>query len=517
MVVLAASICTRSGKPVLSRQFRDMPRSRIEGLLAAFPKLTDAGTQHTTIETETVRYVYQPLEELYIVLITNKQSNILQDIDSLHLFAQITQSICRTIDEREILRNAFELLSAFDEAVALGYKENLTLSQVKTFMEMESHEERIQEIISRNKEFEASEERKRKAKQLDIQRKELAKSGRGGTPRTPLYPTYQPPPPQTRSPATPALDTYEAEKRKTYIAAPKGKGMQLGKKSKTTDIFEKVRNELDASAEETAPLVAVPSHSTASASQPISSEFANPISVVINETISAEVSREGVVKSYEIKGDLQLSISDPSLNKIKLAVTAEESNGVQFKTHPNVDKNLFASSKVIQAKDANRPFPANGNALGVLRWRQASKPGVAEDSVLPITFVVWVNTGANNHYSITIEYELTNAEERLQDVVISIPYQTSEPIINSPDEVYEVTGASVDWSVKFINAENTSGSFEIEAQTDDEGEFFPMEVRFRKETPFVNVDVLTVNLTELNEEVDFHKEVRCVASGYTIT
>lgn len=148
-VVLAASICTRGGKAVLSRQFREMPRSRIEALLASFPKLADSGTQHTTVEQDTVRFVYQPLDELYMVLITNKQSNILQDIDSLHLFAQVVSNTCKSLDEREILRNAYELLSAFDELVTLGYRENLTISQIKTFLEMESHEERIQEIISR--------------------------------------------------------------------------------------------------------------------------------------------------------------------------------------------------------------------------------------------------------------------------------------------------------------------------------------------------------------------------------
>jgi hypothetical protein len=126
-----------------------MPRSRVEALLASFPKLADSSTQHTTVEQDNVRFVYQPLDELYMVLITNRQSNILQDIDSLHLFAQVVTSTCKTLDEREILRNAYELLSAFDELVTLGYRENLTISQIKTFLEMESHEERIQEIISR--------------------------------------------------------------------------------------------------------------------------------------------------------------------------------------------------------------------------------------------------------------------------------------------------------------------------------------------------------------------------------
>ena len=134
---------------MLSRQFREVARSRIEGLLASFPKLADSSTQHTTVEQDNVRFVYQPLDELYMVLITNRQSNILQDIDSLHLFAQVVTSICKSLDEREILRNAYELLSAFDELVTLGYRENLSLSQIKTFLEMESHEERIQEIISR--------------------------------------------------------------------------------------------------------------------------------------------------------------------------------------------------------------------------------------------------------------------------------------------------------------------------------------------------------------------------------
>jgi len=63
---------------LLSRQFRPIPRSRIDGLLASFPKLIPANSQHTTVETNDVRFVYQPFEELFVLLITNKGSNILQ-------------------------------------------------------------------------------------------------------------------------------------------------------------------------------------------------------------------------------------------------------------------------------------------------------------------------------------------------------------------------------------------------------------------------------------------------------
>lgn len=46
-------------------------------------------------------------------------------------------------------RVAFEILSAWDEMISLGWRENVNLQQVRSVLEMESHEEKIQEIIAR--------------------------------------------------------------------------------------------------------------------------------------------------------------------------------------------------------------------------------------------------------------------------------------------------------------------------------------------------------------------------------
>ncbi|KAK4169417.1 putative coatomer subunit delta [Cladorrhinum sp. PSN259] len=511
MVVLAASICTRGGKAVLARSFHDMKRSRIEALLASFPKAANSGNQHTTVEQDNVRFVYQPLDELYMVLITNKQSNILQDIDSLHLFAQVVTSTCKSLDEREILRNAFELISAFDELVTLGYRENLTISQIKTFLEMESHEERIQEIIARNKELEATEERKRKAKQLEMQRKESGRAARAaGVSRQPVYPTYTPP---VRPAVTETFDSYEAEKNKSKFGAPKGKGMQLGKKSKTTDMFERVKEQLGPV--DDTPLVPVATHSApepAAAPRVSSTLDRDAIHITVNEAITAKISREGTLNSLSISGDLTLRVSDPSLTKLKLNLNASPSHGAQFRTHPNVDKNAFNGTKIIQMANQAKGFPVN-QAVGVLRWRVAPKGD--DTSILPLTFTVWVNKGSDGNCSLTVEYELTGGDE-LNDVSVVIPYSTAEPSVSSFDATYDVSGDSLEWTIGTVNEDNSSGAFEFEAQTGDEDEFFPMQVRFSKSSPFVEVDVNSVELLDLNEEVTFSKEIRSVADSYVI-
>lgn len=335
--------------------------------------------------------------------------------------------------------------------------------------------------------MEATEDRKRKAKQLELQRKEMSRSGRGNVPRPPTYPTYTPPP---RSTNVSSYDSYEAEKNKsTKSAAPKGKGMQLGKKSKTTDIFDRVRGDLGVEAEESAPLVsnsqAIMPAETAISGRASTSTDRDAIHITVGESISAKLSREGVLQSFSVKGDLQLRISDTSLTKVKLDLVANATHNAQFKAHPNVDKTQFAHSKTIQLKDASKGFPVN-QSVGVLRWN-ASAPADSTD-VAPINFTVWVNKGSDSTYTLTIEYE-TSGVDALRDVVVTIPYSTSEPAVSSFDAVYEVSGDTLEWTIGTVDESNSSGSFEFEAQAEDESEFFPMNVHFSKSKPFIDVDV----------------------------
>lgn len=291
--------------------------------------------------------------------------------------------------------------------------------------------------------------------------------------------------------------------------------MQLGKKSKATDIYEKVRGDLGPEEEVTSPLVTgtstpVPEVPSARASLAADRE---PIHVTVAETISATLTREGALKSFEVKGDLQLRITDPSFTKLRLDLRANPTHGAQFRTHPNVDKALFTSSSTIQLKDPSRRFPAN-NSIGVLRWRVASSADNAE--ILPITFTVWVNKGSDST-TVTVEYELTGSDN-LRDVVVTIPYAAVEPAVSSFDAVYEVSGDSIDWNLGVVDESNPSGSFEFESTGDgDENEFFPMNVRFSKSRPFVDVDVLDVSLLEMEgESTGFSKDIRSVAENFLI-
>jgi coatomer subunit delta len=81
------------------------------------------------------------------------------------------------LDEKDIIDNAFNLIFAFDEIVALGYRESVNLAQIKTFVEMDSHEEKVFQAVRETQEKEAKQRMREKAKELQRQRMESQKKG----------------------------------------------------------------------------------------------------------------------------------------------------------------------------------------------------------------------------------------------------------------------------------------------------------------------------------------------------
>ncbi|KII93087.1 hypothetical protein PLICRDRAFT_379104 [Plicaturopsis crispa FD-325 SS-3] len=527
MVVLAASICTKAGKAVISRQFRDMTRTRIESLLASFPKLIPTNTQHTSVETADVRYVYQPLEDLYILLITNKASNILQDIDTLHLFARVASDMCRTAEEREILKNAFELLGAFDEIVSLGYREQINLMQVRSVLEMESHEEKIQEIIERNKEAEAKEELKRRAKQLEMQRREQQRRAAGGgggggasylgggasgyaavprfeTPETPIARNSSPAPSSVRAPAF------------------KGSGMKLGsKKTKQAELLEElggsdlpVREELSAPS---SPAVSISPSVSRDGRGSLPAVQAESIHIVVKEQLSVSLVREGGLKSMELQGNMNLQITDASLAHVRLALASPSTDfgsDLQFKQHPNVAKFVPGQPRIVALKDPSRSFPV-GQSLAVLKWRYSGK----DESYVPLSINCWPTPSNGGTCDVNIEYELENENITIYDLVISIPLPTgSYPSVSSHTGEWALNPSShsLDWSVPLVNADERSGSLEFTVGGDDAGAFFPVKVSFVGQGSLAGVTVENVTKISDGEEPVWSTDSILTVDDYSV-
>lgn len=99
-------------------------------------------------------------------------------------FFQIPE-YCNSMDELEIAENAFNLIFAFDEIVALGYRENVNLAQIRTFVEMDSHEEKVYQAVRMTQEREAKNKMREKAKEL--QRQRMMEANKKGGIKSPAF------------------------------------------------------------------------------------------------------------------------------------------------------------------------------------------------------------------------------------------------------------------------------------------------------------------------------------------
>nr|CAB3459631.1 unnamed protein product [Digitaria exilis] len=534
MVVLAASIVSKSGKALVSRQFVDMSRIRIEGLLAAFPKLVGTGKQHTYVETENVRYVYQPIEGLYLLLITNKQSNILEDLDTLRLLSKLhylntmvsltsvkVPEYSPSLDEEGVCKTAFELIFAFDEAISLGNKENVTVQQVKQYCEMESHEEKAHKLMMQAKINETKDVMKKKANELDKMRMERGKLDKGG------YSSISGPRIEKSfndmgiggsrfgsgsglGGLSTDMDSFASKPKgrpSTAATAPgKGFGMKLGKTQKTNQFLESLKAEGEVILEDVQPSTV----SSRSSALPPS----DPVTVTIEEKLNVVVKRDGGINSFDVQGTLALQVLNDADGFIQLQIESQDIPGLSFKTHPNINKDLFNSQQILGAKDPNRPFPSGQNETPLVKWRIQGM----DESSLPLSVNCWPSVSGNETY-VNIEYEASEMFD-LHNVIISIPL----PALREAPSVRQIDGewkfdsrnSVLEWSILLIDQSNRSGSMEFVVPPADPSSFFPISIGFSASSTFSDLKVTGIQPLKEGNPPKFSQRARLLTANYQV-
>lgn len=107
------------------------------------------------------------------------------------------------------------------------------------------------------------------------------------------------------------------------------------------------------------------------------------VHIVIKEQLSLSLLRDGGVQAMELKGDMNLLITDPDQTHLRLALKPASDfggNALQFKQHPNVGKFAPGKERVVALKDSTRAFPV-GQSLAVLKWRYAG----TDESNVPLS------------------------------------------------------------------------------------------------------------------------------------
>ena len=468
-----------------------MTRSRIEGLLTAFSKLITKDKQHTFIETDSVRYVYQALmDRLYCVLITTKTSNILEDLETLRLFVRVineyTNNTKSISDEQAVLDNAFTLIFAFDEIVALGYRESVNLSQVRTFIEMDSHEERVYVAVRQTQEREAKQKMRERAKELSKQQRTLALTkGLGSSSASSMSSatisavneikgeTFV-----ERTAASSTPSSYTATRPKgTSKALKLGGNKGLGSSLLPPEAEEQLATELAQDDKPRGSSVSTTAEKAAAA---------EPVQIIIEEKVKIEVARDGSsLTSSDLSGTVMILIRDDSFINSKIQVECED-EFVQIQTHPNVDKELFKRSQTIGLK--NKTFPLN-NSVGVIKYKRNNN-SMNEDWP-PLVVTAWPN---GNNCSIEVQANRPG----LQDVKLLIPCPV-QPVINDcQDGEYEWKRGILSWF--FAVLPHGSGpitmDFDLEQNIEND-QFFPIKCSFQLEdSNLAGISVVRVGVEE---------------------
>jgi hypothetical protein len=162
MVVLSVALGSKKGKLYLARDQTEISRTLVEDCIASLPQLIRPGQEHTFVEHNNLRLNYIPLNDIYIVTICDRLSNILEDVEIVRaLKVVIIEVLGQDISESSICEKALEIIFVIDDVISLGFRNSCNEGFIYNSLKMESANEKMHDLMEKTKEQKVKEEVKK--------------------------------------------------------------------------------------------------------------------------------------------------------------------------------------------------------------------------------------------------------------------------------------------------------------------------------------------------------------------
>lgn len=417
------------------------------------------------------------------------------------------------LTEDAVVDCAFEIVAALDEVVSCGYREpNLTLALIKANLEMNSHEEKLSQMIRQTKESDAKIEMRRQAAAINAKKEHGASSGGPGGSQSKMEgfgsssSSYTPPT------VAPSAAVYEPAPQQPKPTMGK-QGMKLVKKQR--DVSEQLYEEDGIQVEVAAP-------TAAAAQQPITNK--DPVFCLVSEQVSCTIHQDGRIAQFQVQGQVSL-ISRLQEQPFSVQLSNKAEN-YAFKPHPQVDKQKLEKQNLLCLKQQDRSLPIN-TAFGALKY-YFNPPAQQKLDVehIPLNLTVWPESagGAGGVMNVNLEYELQRDSVDLFNVTICIP-------LGNSSEIPEVKNCSVgtfrhnakrhqlEWVIDSISHDDDDtsvGSFEFNLAKSEPSAFFPTVIGFQSSKSLAGVTVEQVTDLRTGAPIRFGTEVQVTTDAYEV-
>ena len=122
----------------------------------------------------------------------------------------------------------------------------------------------------------------------------------------------------------------------------------------------------------------------------------------IDEKVSCQISKDGELEKFELKGIVYVTLTDQKKLHPELQFSHYDHKGIVFKEHPEFDKQSWNKQKLLRAKEGTEGEGLSSQTkLDALRYRYTSK----NEEDLPFTFSIFNSKKqGKNVVSIELEY-----------------------------------------------------------------------------------------------------------------